>query len=53
VPWLLLAGSLALLVVAALAWRRGAWTRAGRVHYTLVALASAVLVATLFAVGMV
>jgi hypothetical protein len=53
VPWLLLAGSVALVVTAALGWRRGAWTRWGRIHFSLVALASMVLVATLFAVGLV
>jgi pimeloyl-ACP methyl ester carboxylesterase len=53
VPWLLLGGSVALAVTAALAWRHGAWTQAGRVHFALVALAGAVLVTTLFAVGLV
>lgn len=52
VPWLLLAGSMALIVTAVLAWRRGVWTRWGRIHFTLVAIASAVLVGVLFAVGL-
>jgi pimeloyl-ACP methyl ester carboxylesterase len=53
VPWILLAGSLALVATAALAWRRGAWTRWGRIHFTLVAAASAVFTAVLFLAGLV
>lgn len=52
-PWLLLAGSVALVAVAALAWRRTAWTRWGRVHFTVIALAGALLVGTVFAMGLV
>lgn len=52
VPWVLLAGSVALLAAALLAWRRGAWTRWGRIHFTLAAAASAVLVGTIFAMGL-
>jgi hypothetical protein len=38
----LVAAILAIVVAAraVLAWRQGVWTRAGRVHYTLVALAA-------------
>jgi hypothetical protein len=32
------------LIYAALAWRQGFWGLAGRIHYTLVSLAAAVLV---------
>jgi pimeloyl-ACP methyl ester carboxylesterase len=49
-PWVLLAGSLGLIATAALAWQRGAWTRWGRIHFTLVATASAIFAATLFVV---
>jgi pimeloyl-ACP methyl ester carboxylesterase len=52
-PWLLLAGSAVLVAVAAWAWRSSAWTRWGRVHFTVIALAGAVLVGTLFAMGLV
>jgi pimeloyl-ACP methyl ester carboxylesterase len=53
VPWLLVAGSMALASTAALAWRRGAWTRWGRIHFTLVSLASLALATTLLALGWV
>jgi pimeloyl-ACP methyl ester carboxylesterase len=42
-PWLLLAGSVALAAFAVIAWRRGAWTAWGRVHFSLVAAASIAL----------
>jgi pimeloyl-ACP methyl ester carboxylesterase len=51
-PWLLLAGSVVLMVTAVLTWRRGVWTQWGRIHFTLVAIASAVLAGVLFAVGL-
>ena len=53
VPWVLLSGSAALLVIAVLAWRREGWTPWGRVHVTLAAAASAVFVAAVFAMGLV
>jgi pimeloyl-ACP methyl ester carboxylesterase len=53
VPWLLLAGSVALLVTAAAAWRRGAWTRWRRIHFTAVAAANATLAAALIGSGLV
>jgi pimeloyl-ACP methyl ester carboxylesterase len=53
VPWVLLAGSLGLVLTAALAWRRGAWTRAGRIHFALVAAASLVVAVGLIALGLV
>jgi pimeloyl-ACP methyl ester carboxylesterase len=53
VPWILLAGSFALVVTAALAWRRGAWSRWGRIHFSLVAAASLFLVGMLFVLGLV
>lgn len=53
VPWLLLAGSVGLVATAAMAWRRGAWTRWGRIHFTLVAAASAAFTAVLFLAGLV
>jgi pimeloyl-ACP methyl ester carboxylesterase len=53
VPWLLLVGSLALMAVAALAWRRGAWTLWGRIHFSLVATASAAVAAALILAGLV
>jgi pimeloyl-ACP methyl ester carboxylesterase len=53
VPWLLLATSIALVATAAVAWRRSAWTRWGRIHFTLVAAASATLAVALIAMGLV
>jgi pimeloyl-ACP methyl ester carboxylesterase len=53
IPWVLLAGSMALVATAALAWRRGAWTRWGRIHFTLVAGASLALATLLIAWGIV
>jgi pimeloyl-ACP methyl ester carboxylesterase len=53
VPWILLAGSLALIVTAVLAWRREAWTPWERIHFSILAAANAVVVAALFAVGLV
>jgi hypothetical protein len=52
IPWILLVGSIALVATAALAWRRGAWTRWGRSHFTLVAAASLFLALTLFVLGL-
>jgi pimeloyl-ACP methyl ester carboxylesterase len=53
VPWLLSAGSVWLVVTAALAWRRSDWTRWGRIHFTLVAAASVLVSAALFVLGLV
>jgi hypothetical protein len=53
IPWILLLGSIALVATAALAWRRGAWSRWARIHFTLVAGASLALTALLFAWGIV
>jgi hypothetical protein len=41
--WVLLLGACGLAGAAAMAWRRRAWTRAGRIHFTLVAFACLVL----------
>lgn len=39
-PYLIAALALLLPIFAILAWRRNAWTRAGRIHYSLIALTS-------------
>jgi pimeloyl-ACP methyl ester carboxylesterase len=52
-PWLLLAGSLALVVAAISGWKRGWWTRWGRIHFTLVATATAAFTAVVFAWGLI
>ena len=48
-PWAAAASTLAVVGLAVVAWRRGWWSRAGRLHYTLVAAACAG--AVVFAAG--
>jgi pimeloyl-ACP methyl ester carboxylesterase len=51
-PWILVAGSVALLASVAIGWRQGRWTF-GLVHGVVIAVATLVLGATLIAIGMV
>lgn len=51
-PWAVAALTLGVVAVAVLAWRRGWWTRAGRVHYGLAAAACAGFVAFAAAWGL-
>jgi len=53
IPWLLLAGSLALVAVTSAAWKQGAWSRWGRIHFALVAAASVGLTTMIFAWGLI
>jgi pimeloyl-ACP methyl ester carboxylesterase len=46
-PWLSAALAAAVLAFAALAWRRRWWTRAGRIFYSLAAIASAAFIGVL------
>jgi pimeloyl-ACP methyl ester carboxylesterase len=52
-PWVLLAGSIALVVVATSAWQRAAWTPWARIHFTLVAAASVAFTIAVFLWGLI
>ncbi len=51
-PWAVVASTLGAVAFAVLAWRRGWWGRAGRVHYSLVAAACVAFTAFLVTRGL-
>jgi pimeloyl-ACP methyl ester carboxylesterase len=51
-PWLLMLGTGGVVVLAVVAWRRGWWTLAGRLHYSFIACACVALIAGIASSGL-